>query len=341
MRKLSIFGWLLWVLVACQPEPPVPQDPSPLQEGVFISNEGNFQWGNASLDFWDKNGDSLRSSVFQQANGYGPGDVLQSLTLHQDQAYLVVNNSQKIIEVDLETLSVNRELTGLTSPRYLTIWDSTLAFATDLYSQSIHVIDLPSLSKTSEIPFPGWGERMLKRPEGIWITNVRTTHIYLLDPTQLAIVDSLEVGLGSHSMVEDANGNIWALASGDVLDGTGGRLSRFDPTTRQIAQAWDFGEDIHPGDLHRSPDGQHLYFRSGDLYRMAISASALPDQPLVPAQGKNFYSLAIDPATGKLWAADALDFVQRGNIEVYDPAGILEFTFKAGIIPGGFVFVGE
>ena len=38
--------------------------------------------------------------IFEGQNGFGPGDVLQSMTIYEDRAYLVLNDSNKIEVVD-------------------------------------------------------------------------------------------------------------------------------------------------------------------------------------------------------------------------------------------------
>jgi hypothetical protein len=71
---------------------------------------------------------------------------------------------------------------------------------------------------------------------------------------------------------------------------------------------------------------------------MSISAGSLPGIPLIAANTENFYGVGIDPSSGIIYVADAIDYVQRGVIYRYRPDGTLINSFLAGIIPGDFYF---
>ena len=109
------FNLLLLALVAvllfsCKPDEPVgpdqPDNPNAvnLGSGVFVLNEGNFQFSNASLTFYDMDAETVTNNLFYKVNNAPLGDVAQSLAMVDGQLYLVVNNSNVIYKVDANTI---------------------------------------------------------------------------------------------------------------------------------------------------------------------------------------------------------------------------------------------
>ena len=72
-------------------------------QGLFIINEGNFQYGNASLCYYDPDTKEVQTEVFLRANGFKLGDVAQSMTVRDGRGWIVVNNSHVIFALDADT----------------------------------------------------------------------------------------------------------------------------------------------------------------------------------------------------------------------------------------------
>jgi hypothetical protein len=138
MRAIN-FIWILILAVAfssCEKDNFGPQQEETNTElsgtKAIILNEGNFNFGNASLSLVDENGE-VQNQVFQNANGAPLGDVLQSGVKHNDRFYFVLNNSGKVVVTDTSFQQVG-EITGLQSPRYFLPVGESRAFVSDIYS---------------------------------------------------------------------------------------------------------------------------------------------------------------------------------------------------------------
>jgi hypothetical protein len=58
----------------------------------------------------------------------------------------------------------------------------------------------------------------------------------------------------------------------------------------------------------------------------------------VSGNNRVYYGLGVNPRDYTIYAADALDYVQRSNIYIFDNNGNQLSFFKAGIISNGFYF---
>ena len=84
-------------------------------------NEGNFQDADGSISFINPDDGSVKQDLFGSVNnGLALGDVVQSMTIDDDFAYVVVNNSNKIEVVNANTFVSEHTIQGLSLPRYFT-----------------------------------------------------------------------------------------------------------------------------------------------------------------------------------------------------------------------------
>src|SRR5208283_4147750 len=87
--------------------------------GVYVINQGNFGFGNGEVSFYNPANNQVANNLFDSVNGFHPGDVLQSMYILDSLGFIVVNNSQRILEVKIPSFKWVRTITmPNSSPRY-------------------------------------------------------------------------------------------------------------------------------------------------------------------------------------------------------------------------------
>jgi hypothetical protein len=352
---LAIFGLAL-IITSCSKDPirekpvdpPDPGDTSSFKHGCFIVNEGNFNWGNSSVTFFNSRTETVRSDVFETANQRSLGDVAQSMKIFNGRAYIVVNNSNKIEVVRLDDFKSVKTIQGFHSPRYIEIIDSSKAYVTNLHGD-ISIVNLNTLEVSGSIVTTDWTEQMARYHEFVFATaignfnqtnEIRKAKVFIINTKDDKIVDSILVGKEPMSIVIDKKDKIWVLCTGG-WDGTEQpSLFRVNPDLMEVEKKFTFtGTQNVPSRLCINPGRDTIYFLNKGICRMSVISSELPGQPFIPEDGKLFYGLDIDPSDGTIWTTDAVDYVQNGWVYQYDPStGHQLKSFKAGRIPGAFAY---
>ncbi|MEI6124204.1 MAG: DUF5074 domain-containing protein [Bacteroidota bacterium] len=345
MHKTSKSLFLAIIMVAiffgCKKETSVDINPDITSDhGVFIVNEGNFQWSNASVTYYNFNDGKYAENVFVDVNSRPLGDVAQSICVLGEKAYIVVNNSNKIEIVNRKDFLSIGVINGFTSPRYLLPINSAKAYVSDLYSNSIAIVDLNTNSITGNIKCNGSSEEMVLVNTTVVVTNTRTDYIYLINSTSDAIVDSIILGFASNSVAEDKNGKLWVMCAGDAANSINASIHRVDIQSKIIEQSFPLPVALNIWDkLRINQTKDTLYYMCNGVFQMPINASALPSQAFI-AQGVHvFHSLGINPLNHQIFVADAVDYVQKGKVYYYSSAsGALLGTINTGVIPTDFYF---
>lgn len=340
-KFLSILLLFSCVFLSCIKDKPTVQAPElPIQninQKVFVINEGNYSVANASLSKYNPQDNSVIEDYYKVQNNSGVGDVLQSVYRYLNKYYLVVNNSGKILVCDTNLKKIT-VITGFTSPRYFLPINQYLAYVSDLYANSVQVVDLLNNVKVTSIALRGWTEQMVKVGNKVFVTNVTSNYVYVLNTINNTLSDSINVGVNASTLVLDKNSQIWVLSTGDKSKSVVGKMSRINPETNLINLSINFSSNDQASQLCINKTKDSLYFINQHVYRMSINDNVLPAMPFIQQNNRNFYGMAINPVDGSIYLSDALDYVQRSNCYVYNSQGLQINLFKAGINSNGFYF---
>lgn len=306
---------------------------------VYVTNEGNYGSNNASVSLYDLGNGSVIQDIYKtQNNNAGLGDVCQSMIKINNNYYIVINNSGKIIVVSSDDFKFKSAITGLNSPRYILPVSPNKAYVSDLYANAVSIIDLNTNTKTGSIPLSGWTEQMLLLYNKAFVTNLKSDYVYVLNTVTDQIIDSVLVGPNAGSLVLDKNSKLWVLSGGNSSTSTAAKLSKINPVTLQIEATFSFGTTDKPGNLCINSTRDELYYLNTHVYRMSITESNVPNSSFISGNGHTFYGLAVNDKNNDIYISDAIDYIQKSTIMVYSSAGAQQTTFNAGINASGFYF---
>jgi len=317
------------------------------RHGLFIVNEGNFQYGNATLSFYDPAADKVENEVFYRANGMRLGDVAQSMTVYGGKGWIVVNNSHVIFAIDPETGKEKGRIENLTSPRYIHFISDRKAYVSQLWDNRIFIVDPSRYEITGYITVPdmtmesGSTEQMTQIGRYVYcVCWSYQNRIIKIDTETDRVVDSLEVGIQPNSIVKDCIGKLWTITDGGYQGSPYGyetpSLSCIDPDSFEVEKRFLFTLGEAPSELQADSDGRTIYWINDDIWRMDVNADRLPDRPFIGSNGTKYYGLTVDPDNGDVYVADAIDYQQAGMLYRYDSAGNLKDKFYVGVTPGAF-----
>ncbi len=316
--------------------------------GIFIVNEGNFNWGNASVSFINQKTGSIEQNIFEIANQRNLGDVAQSMRIFKNYGLILVNNSNKVEVVTLKDFKSVRSISGFSSPRYLEVIDSNKAYVSNL-QKDISVINLKNLAVEKTIKTPTWTEGLVKFDHFVFVTSIgdyymaninRKAQIYIIDTEKDMIVDSILTGKEPLGIVIDKKQKVWVMCTGGYDHFEAPSLIRIDPALRIVEKVFTFPvNSALPSRLCINPTADTIYYIKGGVYQMPVTSSALPEEALIASEGHLFYGLSIHPNTGDIFVSDAVDYVQNGMVYQYSPrTGQQIKSYTAGRIPGSFCF---
>lgn len=307
---------------------------SSFENGVFIAHEGNFQSGNASVSFINKNNTTVANGVFAAVNGIPLGDVAQSMVVYSGMGYVVVNNSGKIEVVNLADMTSAGTITGLSSPRYIVVVDNAKAYVSDLFSGVISIFNPQTLAVSGTIAVSGQVEEMVSTTSGVIAAGTGANMVYKIDAATNTVVDSVSVGIGPANLAKDANGKVWVLTNGGW--GTQEpKLARINPADMTVELTMDFTLSNYPSSLKTNAAGSSLYWADGGVFKMDITASSIPTSAFLSTAA---YKVNADPDDDMIYVSDAGDFNSNGKVYRYTATGTAVDTFTVGVIPGEFTF---
>lgn len=315
--------------------------------GLFILCEGNFQYGNATLSFYNPLKNEIKNEVFFKANGMKLGDVAQSMTIYDNKGWIVVNNSHVIFSINTDTFREEGRIENLTSPRYIHFISDEKAYVTQIWDNRIFIINPKTYTISGYILIPNMSlstastEQMVQIGKYVYCNCWSyQNRILKIDTETDEVVGELEIGIQPNSLVVDKFNRLWTITDGG-FDGSpygyeAPSLFCIDPVSLTVINIFSFNLGDTPSEIQINGAKDTLYWINDDIWRMNVEAVSLPSSPFIPYQDTKYYGLTVNPENEEVYVADAIDYSQQGMIYRYSSSGDLLDNFYVGVTPGSF-----
>ena len=318
------------------------------QGSVIIVNEGNFgSHTNSDVSIYDPIKKTISNNLFTQENGFSMGNVAQSLYMIGDTAFIVMNNSARVVVADAKhnfKYLYNINIPN-SSPRFFIPVGGSRAYVSELYANKIWIVDYRLGTILGTIPVSGWTEHMLAQNGKIYVeeqTNPGGASVHallMIDPTTDHITNTITLASDPGSMALTNQGKLLVMTSHQSTPLLNASLYQIDLLSFSVDRKIDFGTTRTPNYIrYSSLSDQILFSDSGGIYQMHPTDTVIPTSTFIRSNNWNVYGLNADPTTGDIYISDAVDYQQASNIMRYSQTGTLIDHFTAGIISNGFVF---
>lgn len=366
MKKTFICGFLAasLLIAGCSKEDdPDVNPPSATVESLVVVNAGNFNYSNSSITLWNQE-TGASQEVFTSVNGYKLGDVAQSATVCGDLLWIVVNNSNVVFAVDKTTFKEKGRIdSGLSSPRYIHFVSEDKAYVSQMNTNKMAIVNPKTYTVTGyiDIDVPessvgmGSTEEMVQIGDYVYV-NLWSygNSIVKIDTRTDKEVGSTVVGVQPYSIVKDCDNILWALCDGggwseNPAGYEAPTLVHINPEEMRVIGWIELPMGLSVSKLCTNESRTHLYFISneydengvnkGGVCMLDVKGNLPVIKTVVPAEGRQFYSMTVSPATEEIFVGDALDYQQPGVIYRYSSDGKMLDSFNAGIIPTSYAWI--
>lgn len=376
MKKHFLLFTALIGMLACQTDDPtleediqnpgnggIEQPSDPTVKGFYLLNEGNMSMNKASLDFMNYETGEYRRNVYSQANPDlvgGLGDVGNAIGIYGSKLYVVVNASNKIEVLDVQTNKRIKKI-EMDNPRYITFYKGKVYLSSYLGTigdpnapnGNVVEIDTTSLNITRRVDVGRQPEELVAYNDKIYVANSGgysppnyESTVSVIDINTFAETKRIEVGINLHRLKIDSEGDLYVTSRGDYYE-TPSKLFIVDTKTETVKKSFEIG--VSNFTIHE--DIAYMYntefsFITGDYdisYLMLdTKTEKFLDKSFISDANKKLiqmpYGIGVHPETGDVILTDAKDYVTPGNLHCFTPEGELKWTVQTGDIPAHIAF---
>lgn len=342
-----IFALSALILSSCEKNNDAPDITANNLKGMFVVCEGTYGNATGDITYYNTETSQATRSLYYEVNGAPAGDVVQAFAIADTLGFILVNNSQKVVVVNMKDFRIVKTIAGLSYPRSIVRANENTMYVTNgngISANHIYSIDLATLSVTDTLYLQGGPEAIIESGKRIFVAisggwNNDGNTVAEVDTETFSVKSSYTVSSIPVDLTADRNGNIWVYCKGAPdysnypdVSYSGMGICRINITTNSV-DTFPLSTMDAPGinNITAGADGSTIYYINDALYSLPITATSLPASGLVSGL---FYGIGCDPKTGNIICLDA----SESKAFAYDPSGTEKYSFDTDDYPNSVVF---
>ncbi len=348
MKKLMLLATLGLALGSCTKSPTSSVTYfTPKAVAVYVLSQGDYGQGNASLTAYYPDSNLTENGIFKLVNGRSLGDVGNDIVLQGTNAYMVINNSDKIEVMDPTTaLSVGTVyFPSGTSPYRVAFYaPGNIGLVTDLHTNSVSVINLSTnaviAADTISVGDAPYGITCVSGQAFVANSGYGSGNtVTVIDAIRRKVIKTVKVGEGPTEVEPDGNGNVWVVCAGQP--GSDGSIYIIKISSDAVTDSINIEMPLPSFTGHTlamdTQNGYGYLIADSSVVKLNLSTKAIMNKNLIRG---TFYAIAVDEANGVVYVTDAKDYKTDGTVYIYSSSGqYTNKSFTAGINPDGMVFL--
>lgn len=324
--------------------------PDPLElSSVYVTNEGNFSDSDGSLTSYDPESGSTLNNAFESANGRPLAGIVQSAKIAGEHMFIVLNSADKIEVVKTESLESVATIELSTTPTDFEVINEETGYVSNLYDESITVVDLENYEETGKRISVGsqpWS--ILRMNNRVYVANKGAGDghaISVINSSDHTVEHTIEVGAGPQEIRVDVDGRLWVVCNGltaydenwerDPANDKPGSVYVIDGSSATVTDSIETGG--HPSGIALDNDHAKAYLLNEGEGISVIDMNTLSLEK-EPFTSRSFSAIGYLPSQERLYVGDSRGYGQAGQALIYDLQGAAVDSFNAGIVPNGFHF---
>ncbi len=375
-KPTTLIVFILIILTGCRKDdviiPSEEVDFPPQQraniKGFYLLNEGNMNMNKASLDYCDYATGKYLRNVYGEANPdatLGLGDVGNDMGIYGTKLYTVINASNKLEIMDVETterlgvidIKNGRYITFANGKAYVSAYDGEIGMGQNSPNGFVAEIDTASLTITRKVKVGRQPEELAVVDGRLYVANSGgysppnyETTVSVVDLNSFEEIGKINVAPNLHRLRASESGDLYVSSRGNhyeipsnlyVIDTKKGDLGevrkQFDKPCANLAivgdTAWIIGSKTSYNSSNKAPEYYMIDTINEKILNNSFVNKDIADKIKLP------YGIAVDPESKDVYLTDALDYVSPGTLYCIDKNGTVKFEVKTGDIPAHFAFV--